>query len=144
MSVFWLLRLNKMTNIGHLKHRNSSKLTMSIYWPCNCTVHVYAVILFCDSMWSFWVEADLCSFLVVCLYCRWRSNYQEGWAGITLTSLIPPHFCACPKPGPGLPTSYVVVFLYAVSSVTIRGDCLFCWYWWNCWQLPIKLSFDQN
>jgi hypothetical protein len=22
-----------------------------------------------------------------------------------------PHFCACPKPGPGLPTSYVVVFV---------------------------------
>jgi hypothetical protein len=108
--VFWLHRLNKVLNSGHLKHPNSSKLTMSIHWPCKCTVHVYIVILFCDSMWSFWVEANLCSFLVVCLYCRWRSSYQERWVEITLTSLIPPHFCACLKPGPGFPTSYVVVF----------------------------------
>jgi len=26
------------------------------------------------------------------------------------TSLTLPHFCACHKPGPGFPTSYVVVF----------------------------------
>jgi hypothetical protein len=23
-----------------------------------------------------------------------------------------------------------VVFLYSVSSVKMRGDCSFCWYWW--------------
>jgi hypothetical protein len=21
----------------------------------------------------------------------------------------------------------------AVRFVDIRGGCLFCWYWWNCW-----------
>ena len=35
---------------------------------------------------------------------------QEGKVRIPLTGLIPPHFCACLKPGPGFPTSYVVVF----------------------------------
>jgi hypothetical protein len=32
----------------------------------------------------------------------------EDW--IPLTGLTPPHFCACPKPGPEFPTSYVVGF----------------------------------
>ena len=41
-----------------------------------CTVHVYDVIHFCDSMWYFWVEVNLCPFHIVCLYLysRWRSN----------------------------------------------------------------------
>ena len=34
---------------------------------------------------------------------------QDG-GGISLTSLTLPHFCACPKPGPGFLMSYVVVF----------------------------------
>jgi len=29
---------------------------------------------------------------------------------ISLTSLSPPHFYACLKPGPGFATSYIVVF----------------------------------
>ena len=28
---------------------------------------------------------------------------------IPLTGFIPPHLCACPKPGPGFPASYVVL-----------------------------------
>jgi hypothetical protein len=30
------------------------QLTTGIYLLCYCTVHVYVVIHFCDSMWSFW------------------------------------------------------------------------------------------
>jgi hypothetical protein len=43
----------------------------------------------------------------LCMY--WRSNNQrvESWAPINGLSL--PHFCDCPKPGPGYPRSYVVV-----------------------------------
>ena len=55
-------------------------------------------------MLSFWVEANLCRFLnylfISVFLCHWRSNYQEGWVGIPLTSLTLPHFCACSKPGP--------------------------------------------
>jgi hypothetical protein len=36
-----------------------------------------------------------------------------------------PHCCACPKPGPAFPTSYVMVFLCLVSSVKMRGDFSF-------------------
>jgi len=39
-----------------------------------------------------------------------RSSHQEGRVGIPLISLTPTHFCACPKPGAGFPTSYVVGF----------------------------------
>jgi len=35
---------------------------------------------------------------------------QESMVDITLTGLTPPLVCACPKPGPGFPTSNVVVF----------------------------------
>ena len=30
---------------------------------------------------------------------------------------------------------------FCVQWVTMRGDCLFCWYWWNWWPLLVKLSF---
>ena len=35
---------------------------------------------------------------------------QLSRVGIPLTSLTLPHCCAFPKPGPGLPKPYVVVF----------------------------------
>jgi hypothetical protein len=25
----------------------------------------------------------------------------------------------------------------------VRGDCSFCWYWWNCWPSLFKLSIDN-
>jgi hypothetical protein len=86
--------------------------TTSIHWPCYCNVQVYIVNHFCNSMWSFWVEAICAGLLIVLLYiyCRWRSPYQEGRVGIPLTGLIPPHFCVSPKPGSRFTKSYVVVF----------------------------------
>jgi hypothetical protein len=39
--------------------------------------------------------------------------------------------------------SYVVVSL-CVQWVKVRSDCLFCSYWWHCWQLLFKLSFHNN
>ena len=34
---------------------SSSQLTMSIYRPCYCIVHIY-VVRFCESVWYVWVE----------------------------------------------------------------------------------------
>jgi len=48
------------------------------------------------------------------LYCCWRSNYQKG-VGIQFTRLIAPHFYACPKPEPGFPMPYIVVFFLCVQ-----------------------------
>ena len=44
-------------------------------------------------------------------HCCCRSHYQERMVGIPLIGLIQSQFCACPKPGPGFPTSDVLVFL---------------------------------
>ena len=76
---------------------------------------------------SFWVEVNLCSFFIIYfyLYCHWRLSYQEGRPrfGIPLTCLTLPHFCACPKPGPGFPTSYVMVF-FVLSE--LRWEAIVC------------------
>ena len=48
----------------------------------------------------------------------------KGRVGITLTSQTPTRICACPKPGPGFPTSYFALFFY-VLLIEARGDSLF-------------------
>ena len=103
-----------------------------MHWPCYCTVHVHVVIHFYDSVWSFW-WGNLCRFIIVCLYlyCSWRSNYQEGRVGISLTvssSVVPAgfkflfikkgglgilsYFCVCPKPG----LQHVVMFFFVFND----------------------------
>ena len=51
---------------------------------------------------------------------------------------------AYPKPGHVFPTSYVVLSLCSVSSVAMRSDCSFCWYWWNWSPSLIKLFYNNN
>jgi hypothetical protein len=34
-----------------------------------------------------------------------------------LTGLTPPYLCACPKAGPGFPSSYVVVFFFVFRAL---------------------------
>ena len=55
----------------------------------------------------------------ICMYCRWRISYQKRRVGIPLTGLTLPHLCACPNPGTGFPSSYVVVFWCSVSLFQI-------------------------
>jgi hypothetical protein len=81
------------------------------------------------------VEENLYRFLLfvfIYMCCHWRSSYRRGEmiylkncsfgvikkqpftqdrrVVIPLTGLTSSHFCACPKPGPRFPSSYVVVF----------------------------------
>ena len=56
---------------------------------------------------------------------------SRGGVEMPFTSLTLPHCCACPQPGPGLPSSHVMVFLCSVSSVKMSGYCSFCLYWWR-------------
>ena len=82
-------------------------------------------------------------FFIVCLYayCRWRSSCREGSVVIILTDLNQPHICACPKPGPGFPTLYVMDLLCSVSLVKMRDGCSFCCYRWS--RSLFKLSFHK-
>ena len=89
------------------------------------------------------------SYLYMTICCHWRSSYlyMLPWeiklftyvaigdqviklgGGIPLTGLTQQYCCACPKPRPGFPTSYVVVFSVLselrwegiVHFVNIRG-----------------------
>ena len=49
----------------------SSKLTMNIQWPCYCSCPWICCLYFCESVWSFWVEVNLCRFCIVCLCMYW-------------------------------------------------------------------------
>jgi len=44
------------------------------------------------------------------MYCRLRFSYQERKVEMPLTSLTPPHGCACPKPRPRISTSNSLIF----------------------------------
>ena len=81
------------------------------------TEYLYILWFNLDNIYSAWIQNRLY------MYCRWRSRYQEGRIGISLTSLTPPHSCACPKPGPGFPKSYVVVFS-CVQRVQLRLEVI--------------------
>ena len=96
----------------------SCLFTTSIHWPCYCTVHVYLVIHFCDSMWSFWVAANLWRFFLLFVYiCIVIGDpiikRESDW--IPLISPALPHFCICPKPLPGFPRSYIMAFFLFIE-----------------------------
>jgi hypothetical protein len=59
-----------------------------------------------------WKKICACFFLSCVYICIAVGDpvIKRGGFGIPLTSLAPPHFCDCPKPGPIFPTSYVVIF----------------------------------
>ena len=54
--------------------------------------------------------------LFVSLFICVLPSREEGLAGLT-----PSHFCSYPKPGPGFPMPYVVVFL-CVQLVKMSGE----------------------
>ena len=125
----------------------SSQLTTSIYCPCNWIIHVNVVVYFCDSMWIFWMDVNLCMFFNICLYmhCHWRFTCLDGGVRIPLTGFAPQHFYVCTKPGLWFSTSYIVIFFmfndlwwdvmvcFVDIGWTVDPPCLFCWYWLNCW-----------
>jgi hypothetical protein len=77
------------------------------------------VIICCRFEWK-----QICAvFFIICLYVfllEIQLSRGEGWDPINwFNSTI---FCACPNPGLGFPMSYVVVSLFCVQWVKVRGD----------------------
>jgi hypothetical protein len=62
------------------------------------------------------IQCSLCNNITL-----YMPYYPEGRVGIPYTSLTPPHFCACPKPGPGFPKSYDVGF-FSVQWISLRWE----------------------
>jgi predicted aspartyl protease len=63
-------------------------------------------------------------------YIHNDNTHMRGRVGISLTSLSPSHLCACPKPGIGYPTSYVVVPLFVFSELIINRFQYITFYIW--------------
>ena len=68
---------------------------------------------------------------------RLGSSYQDGRVGNPLTGLTLPHYCACPKPGSGYSTPYVMVFLFVQGVLWLF--ILFYNYLCNQCLSPLKL-----
>jgi YD repeat-containing protein len=62
----------------------------SIHWTKKKT-WCWLSFIFCDSMWSFWVEVNLCRFCYhLFIYVLLLISYQEWRVGIPLASFTPP------------------------------------------------------
>jgi hypothetical protein len=91
-------------------------LTMSIHWSCYCTVHVYVILYFCESMWYFLVEANLYRFVIVYLYglsMEIKLSRGSGWEPIN--PFNPPHFCALRKKKTTTYAEIKVFFLWSAD-----------------------------
>ena len=118
---------------------------MISHWSFYCTVLVYVVLHFCDSMcMNFFSGNESVQIIIGCLSVlplEIKLSRKDRF-GFPLTCLTSQHLCTCPRPCPGFPTPYDIIFVY-VKWIEIRGHCLFC-YWWNCWPSLFKLSFHNS
>ena len=90
--------------------------------PCifllNYTLNLSCIYIFLYNFCQKWLMTP-CSFLF-CLVYICIVSYQKWRVGIPLAGLSQPHFCTCPKPGPGLPISWYL--LRSVISVKMKSD----------------------
>ena len=127
---------------------NSNKLMTYLFWSLTKTINFltssqsicYVVIQFCDSVWFFWVKQICSCFLGMFIsVLPFEIQYSE-WIVIPLTSLPLAHFCACPTPRHGFPSTFVKIFCvhwFGVRLWEVFG------YWWNCWPSMFNVSFDN-
>ena len=111
----------------------SSQLNMTFHWPCYCNVHIFVVIHFCDSVWSFWLEANLCRYLIVYVYHHWIlvPIIKRVW----IDWFTWPHFLWLSQSEPRFTLLWCLCYLqwFKVSS-----GCSCWWYQWNCWTSLLK------
>jgi hypothetical protein len=79
---------------------------------------------FCWNWWNYW--PSLRGYRSFCWY--WWNCWPSLWEVIVRFVEIGgtiDHHCE----------RWLLVLLILVEQLTIivRGDCSFCWYWWNCW-----------
>ena len=54
---------------------------------------------------------------------------------------INPSVCVCLYHAASRISNVICRGLFHVYWFEVRGYCLFCWYWWNCWPSLFKISF---
>jgi hypothetical protein len=80
-----------------------------------------------------------------------RSSYQEGRIEIQLSrgedwdpsNLFNPNTLLS-VPIHDLDFQHHMSWSFCVQWVEVRGTRSFCWYWWNYWPSPFKLSFHSK
>ena len=91
----------------------------SILWP-GIVLFMFMLPFIFVIVCSFFLVKRICagSLLCVCIYVlSLEIQLSTGSARIPLPGLNSSHFCACPLPGPGCPTSYIVVdFVFSEFS----------------------------
>ena len=89
--------------------------TTNIHWSCYCTVHAHVVIIYCNCMWSFWVETNLCKIVYIWIAVdKIQLSRKDGWGLWHINRFNPATCVFCPKPGPAFPTScFVVIFVFS-------------------------------
>ena len=66
------------------------------------------------------LKFDLYARLLLTIVEVWFVHIKSETGGIPLTGLTPTHVCVCPKPAPGFPMLYVIVF-FSVQWFEVRG-----------------------
>jgi hypothetical protein len=95
---------------------------------------LYCFSFFCDSMWTFWVEANLCSFdPATFLY---MSQAMTRISNVRCRGIFVP----VARHGPDFQRHMSWMFFFVLRE-KVRGDCSFCWYWLNCWPSLFTLFF---
>jgi len=136
----WHIIINSChQNITCSYHDKAEKLQQS--FTHSSQMHFYCVVLARGLSHANYT----CTFKIVCHVfsihrqaCLNRSR-MIGKVGIPINGLILPHFCACPKPGHGFPTSYVMILFLCSMSWGERWLFVLL----ICWPSLFKFSFHN-
>jgi hypothetical protein len=96
-------------------------------WPLFVDIFVLQLAIVC---WYICITVGHC--LLTYLYYSWPSNYKKGSVGISLTGLILPYFCSCPKTGHWFQSTYLCHSFF------------FCSMTWSVHFVHISWIVDQN
>jgi hypothetical protein len=70
----------------------------------------------------------------------WSFGYRLQLMAMCI-GLIQSHHHVCHKSRTWISTVICSGLFLFVQWNELKGDCSFCWYWWNCWPSLLKLFF---
>ena len=92
-----------------MKHQTTLTCAALLSFVYIC-ISLLLFVYICISLLLFvYICISLLLFVYICISCE-DPIIKMGRFVILIPSLIPPHFCACPKQGSGFSTSHVMVF----------------------------------
>jgi len=80
--------------------------------------------------------------IVLQFMLRTSSSRHVHSDGIPVNQFIPATFL-CLSQAKTWISNVICCGLFYVQWFEVIGDCLFCWYWWNCWPSLFKLEGER-